>query len=148
MPNLKLYEKKNVISNNQLQNTKGESKQNVYDELLDEYILQMILFMMTSSNGNIFRVTGPLCGEFTGHWWIPHHKGQWRGALVFSLKCARINGWENTRGASDLKRHRTHYDVTVMFLDNLPAAFDFNTYDNQWNGVFVIPLRWIHMNAT
>ena len=23
--------------------------------------------MMTSSNGNIFRVTGPLCGEFTGH---------------------------------------------------------------------------------
>ena len=28
-------------------------------------------FMMTSSNGNIFRVTGPLCGKFTGHRWIP-----------------------------------------------------------------------------
>ena len=27
--------------------------------------------MMTSSNGNIFRVTGPLCGEFIGHRWIP-----------------------------------------------------------------------------
>ena len=27
--------------------------------------------MMTSSNGNIFRVTGPLCGEFTSHRWIP-----------------------------------------------------------------------------
>ena len=27
--------------------------------------------MMTSSNGNIFRVTGPLCGEFTSHQWIP-----------------------------------------------------------------------------
>ena len=27
--------------------------------------------MMTSSNGNIFRVTGPLLGEFTGHRWIP-----------------------------------------------------------------------------
>ena len=27
--------------------------------------------MMTSSNGNIFRVTGPLCEEFTGHRWIP-----------------------------------------------------------------------------
>ena len=26
---------------------------------------------MTSSNGNIFRVTGPLCGEFTGRRWIP-----------------------------------------------------------------------------
>ena len=27
---------------------------------------------MTSSNGNIFRVTGHLCGEFTGPRWIPH----------------------------------------------------------------------------
>ena len=34
-------------------------------------ILRMpINFMMTSSNGNIFHVTGPLCGEFTGHLWI------------------------------------------------------------------------------
>ena len=30
--------------------------------------------MRTSSNGNIFRVTGPLCGEFTGHRWIPRTK--------------------------------------------------------------------------
>ena len=30
--------------------------------------------MMTQSNGNIFRVTGHLCGEFTGHRWIPHTK--------------------------------------------------------------------------
>ena len=30
--------------------------------------------MMTSSNGNIFRVTGPLFGEFTSHRWIPHTK--------------------------------------------------------------------------
>ena len=28
--------------------------------------------MMTSSNGKKSRVTGPLCGEFTGHRWIPH----------------------------------------------------------------------------
>ena len=28
--------------------------------------------MMTSSNGNIFRVTGHLCGEFTGPRWIHH----------------------------------------------------------------------------
>ena len=30
--------------------------------------------MMTSSNGNIFRITGSLCGEFTGHRWIPRTK--------------------------------------------------------------------------
>ena len=32
------------------------------------------LTMMTSSNGNIFRVTGHLCGEFTGHRWIHRTK--------------------------------------------------------------------------
>ena len=29
---------------------------------------------MTSSNGDIFRVTGHLCGEFTGPRWIPNTK--------------------------------------------------------------------------
>ena len=42
------------------------------------------------------------------------HKGQWRGALVFSLICAWIHGWVNNRGAGDLRRHRAHYDATVM----------------------------------
>ena len=31
-------------------------------------------FMMTSSNGNILRDTGPLWEEFTGDRWIPHRK--------------------------------------------------------------------------
>ena len=42
------------------------------------------------------------------------HKGQWCGALVFSLTCAWINGWVNNREAGDLRRHLTHYDVSVM----------------------------------
>ena len=37
-------------------------------------ILGFGALMMTSSNGNIFRVTGPLCGEFTGPRWIPRTK--------------------------------------------------------------------------
>ena len=45
------------------------------------------------------------------------HKGQWRGALVFSLISAWINGWVNTREADDLRRHRAHYDVIVMVRD-------------------------------
>ena len=32
------------------------------------------MFMMASSNGNIFRVTGPLCGEFTCLRWIQRTK--------------------------------------------------------------------------
>ena len=43
------------------------------------------------------------------------HKGQWRGALMFSLICAWINGWVNNREAGDLRRHHAHYDVTVMY---------------------------------
>ena len=31
-------------------------------------------YMIKSLNGNIFRVTGHLCGEFTGPRWIPHTK--------------------------------------------------------------------------
>ena len=61
--------------------------------------------MMTSSNGNIFRITGHLCGEFTG---------LWRGALEFCLIYVWINGWVNNREAGDLRRYRAHYDVIVM----------------------------------
>ena len=43
------------------------------------------------------------------------HKGQWRGTLIFSLISAWINGEVNNREAGYLRRHRTHYDVTLMF---------------------------------
>ena len=42
------------------------------------------------------------------------HKGLWRGALMFPLICARINGWVHNREADDLRRHRAHHDVIVM----------------------------------
>ena len=42
------------------------------------------------------------------------HKGWWRGVLMFSLICARINGWVSNREAGGLKRHWAHYDVIVM----------------------------------
>ena len=45
---------------------------------------------------------------------VPGHKGQWRGASMFSLICVWINGWVNNRQAGDLRRYRAHYDVIVM----------------------------------
>ena len=42
------------------------------------------------------------------------HKGQWRGALLFSLICTQINGWVNNHKAGDLRRHGGHYEVTVI----------------------------------
>ena len=47
------------------------------------------------------------------------HKGQWRGALMFSFTCAWINGWVNNREAGDLRYHRTHYDVTAMIFAHI-----------------------------
>ena len=49
----------------------------------------------------------PVPGEFP-------HKGQWRGALMFSWICVWINDWVNNRETGDLRRYRAHYDVTVM----------------------------------
>ena len=42
------------------------------------------------------------------------HKGQFRGALMFSFAYARINSWVNNGKAGDLRRHRAHYTVIVM----------------------------------
>ena len=69
---------------------------------------QWLKYMMTSSNGNILRITG---SEFTGHRWIPRTKAS-DAELCFL--CVWINGWVNNREAGDLKRHRAHYDISVM----------------------------------
>ena len=45
--------------------------------------------------------------------WIPRNKESWRGALMFCVICAWINGWVNNE-ADDLRRRRAHYDVIVM----------------------------------
>ena len=44
------------------------------------------------------------------------YKGQWRGALMFSLICTWINRRVNIREAGDLRRHHAHYDVIVMWF--------------------------------
>ena len=65
------------------------------------------------------------------------HKGQWRGALMFSLICVWINDWANDREAGDLRRYRGHYDVTVMkmtlILTSLHVSLTFcHGYGTQW----------------
>ena len=67
--------------------------------------------MMMSSNGNIFRVTGPLCGEFTGHRWISLTKAS-DAELWCSLICAlnkRLSkqswGWWFETPSCSLWRH-------------------------------------------
>ena len=63
------------------------------------------------------------------------HKGQWRGALMFSLICVWINDWVNNGEAGDLRRYRAHYDVTVMICSwpsgNKPALIQAMTRRRQ-----------------
>ena len=60
------------------------------------------------------------------------HKGQWRGALMFSLICVWINGSVNNREAGDLRRHQAHCDVSVMLM--LPVTPEV--------GIIMIPQFW------
>ena len=48
------------------------------------------------------------------------HKGQWRGALMFSLIYDWINDWVNNHEAGNLRRQHCHYDVIVMHMTLSP----------------------------
>ena len=86
------------------------------------------------------------------------HKGQWRGALKFSLICVWIHSRINNREAGDLRRYRAHYDVNVMlFLCGcyirleLPQKPSLVLYDRRRTDVMTShwyqtlePLHWRH----
>ena len=54
---------------------------------------------LTSSNGNIFRATGPFCGGFTGHRWIHLTEANDAEPWCFLWSAPWINGWVNNREA-------------------------------------------------
>ena len=68
--------------------------------------------MMTSSNGDIFRVTGPLCGEFTGPGEFPAQRPVTRSFDVFFDLCLnkrlskQPRGWWFEALSWSLWRHR------------------------------------------
>ena len=85
--------------------------------------------VLTSITGKINSISGVrYLGKITiGNSLLPvnsPHKGQWCGALMFSLICIWTNGWVNNRNSGDLRRHRTHYDVTVLGLPGILEKWD------------------------
>ena len=58
------------------------------------------------------------------------YKGQWRGALMFSLICVSTNGWVNNRDAADLRHHWAHYDITVMIRQNMWESCQYCFFDS------------------
>ena len=93
--------------------------------------------MMTSSNRNIFLVTGPLSGGLAGHRWIPRTNTSDAELWCFLWSAPCINGWVNIREAGDLRRHRVQYDVIVMYQENLFEIFAAKLR------LFVFRLHWI-----
>ena len=93
---------------------------------INQSVIERWQNMMTSSNGNIFRVTGPLCGEFTGPRWIP--RTQRPVTRSFDVFCdLRFNkrlskqswGWWFETLSRPLWRHRNEFSnsVDVFVLD-------------------------------
>ena len=63
------------------------------------------------------------------------HKSEWRGSLMFSLISAWINGLVNNAEVGDLRRHRAHYDVTLMYTQ-------FRWSDMPWRSCDVAVMKW------
>ena len=63
---------------------------------LESYSYIRVWFMMTSSNGNIFRVTGLLWGEFTGLRWSPLTKANDAELWCFLWSASEKNPVEYT----------------------------------------------------
>ena len=90
-------------------------------------------FMMTSSNENIFRVTGLLCGEFTGHRWIPHAKASDEGVWCFLWFAPRINGCVNN-----------HDDVIVM---NIRSRGSDTSYEIFGKDTWMVNIKWLSLRS-
>ena len=66
------------------------------------------------------------------------HKGQWRGALMFSLIWTWINSWVNNPEAGDLRRHRAHCDVSVM---NILSRRLYNSFKGD---IYLLSILWYY----
>ena len=76
--------------------------------------LFLLVHMMTSSNGNIFHITGPLWREFTSDWWIPLTKASDAELGYFLWSAPEQIVQANNRDPCDLRCHLALYDVTLM----------------------------------
>ena len=94
--------------------------------------MQCRMVMMTSSNGNIFRVTGHLCGEFTGPQWIPCTK-----ASDAELWCFLWSAPEYTVKQT-IEAHGI-WDAIVLIMTSLQW---YNSGQPHWLWVYLLQGQW------
>ena len=105
-----------------------------YATLGQDELTHCDLIMMTSSNGNIFCVTGHLCWELTGDRWIPHTKASdaelwcflWSARFdVFFDLCPnkllskQSCGWWSEMPSCSLWHHCNGYHIISWILSNI-----------------------------
>ena len=95
-----------------------------------------ILYHVTSSNGNIFRVTGLLWGNSPVTGEFPAQRPVTRSFDVF-FEVAWTNSWANNGYVGDLRRFRAHHDVIVMIVD--PPGY---------NIMLQVPMRQKHIESS
>ena len=103
---------------------KSSAKNICYTAILSEFIVRFVTYLITIC-GWLFSHDDVIKWKHFPRYWPfvrgihrspvnSPHKGQWRGALMFSLICVWINAWVNNSDPGELRRHRAHYDVTVI----------------------------------
>ena len=93
--------------------------------------------MMTSSNGNIFRVAGPLYAEFTGHLWNPRTKVS--GAGLWCFFDLRLNkrlskqswGWWSEAPSRSLWCHCNGIPKAQWYLRRMCRQLDILAYNRR-----------------
>ena len=89
-----------------------------------------------------------------GNHWSPvdyPHKGQWCGALTFSLICTWTNSSANNGNTGDLRRHHAHYDVIVMYFSIVTQSqwkFHLNLIKFYWSVLCILHIRQLGMVCT
>ena len=107
--------------------------------------------MMTSSNGNIFRATGHLCGEFTGHRWIPRKKASdaelwWFLWLVYKRLSKQLWSWWFETPSYTLWHHCNGLVICALTVSSLYCVENLRTLGRVVTGVTVM-LKWISISG-
>ena len=92
----------------------------------------LVYFMITSSNGNIFRVTGTLCGEFTGPGEFPTQRPVTRSFDVFfdlrlnkRLSKQPWGWWFETPSWSLWRQCNVHFQSLILLCSSLVILYSY-----------------------
>ena len=120
----------------------ADSERQVWMETLEN-------FKMTSSNGNIFRVTGLLCGEFPGHGEFPSQRPVTRSFDVFfGLRLNKRLSKQSRRRWFETPSRPLWRRFNLLFLSVQNTVHDFTTKRRGKCILWIVQLDKIDIDRT